>query len=373
MKRRARRLRLAAACALALCATAAHAGAQQYEPMSASVRASLHSAVSDQKPPTLSIKDPRERERWLGEMSRRLARYIADEGYRHELLISIHYEATRAGLDPQLVLALIQVESAFRKYAISSAGARGYMQVMPFWIRVIGEPGDNLFFMRKNLRYGCTILRHYLDIEKGDLFRALGRYNGSLGRAEYPNLVRRAWESNWSYVPLPPAPENQSTTQETTQTTQTTQETPPPASAQKPVTPAPVPKAAQPAPAQKPVTPAPAQKPVTPAPLPRTASGQITKTPPPAAAVPAAPAAQKQPAPAPKQPVPAATKQPTQVAQPAPKQPAAPAAASAQSPAAPAASKQPAPVAQPVPKQPAAPAAAPAPVPAAKPAPQKQN
>ena len=360
MKRRACRLRLAAACALALCATAAHAGAQQYEPMSASVRASLHSAVSDQKPPTLSIKDPRERERWLGEMSRRLARYIADENYRHELLISIHYEATRAGLDPQLVLALIQVESAFRKYAISSAGARGYMQVMPFWIRVIGEPGDNLFFMRKNLRYGCTILRHYLDIEKGDLFRALGRYNGSLGRAEYPNLVRRAWENNWSYVPLPPAPENQSTTQETTQTTQ---ETPPPASApkaaqpapaQKPVTPAPVPKAAQPAPAQKPVTPAPAQKPVTPAPLPRTASGQITKTPPPTAAVPAAPAAQKQPAPAPKQPVPAATKQPAPVAQPAPKQPAAPAA-----------SKQPAPA--PVQKQPAAP------VPAAKPAPQKQN
>ena len=356
MKRRARRLRLAAACALALCATAAHAGAQQYEPMSASVRASLHSAVSDQKPPTLSIKDPRERERWLGEMSRRLARYIADENYRHELLISIHYEATRAGLDPQLVLALIQVESAFRKYAISSAGARGYMQVMPFWIRVIGEPGDNLFFMRKNLRYGCTILRHYLDIEKGDLFRALGRYNGSLGRAEYPNLVRRAWENNWSYVPLPPAPENQSTTQETTQTTQTTQETPPPASAQKPVTPAPVPKAAQPAPAQKPVTPAP---------LPRTASGQITKTPPPTAAVPAAPAAQKQPAPAPKQPVPAASKQPAPVAQPAPKQPAAPAAAPAQSPAAPAASKQPAPA--PVQKQPAAP------VPAAKPAPQKQN
>ena len=269
MKRCVRSTRLVAACALALCSTAAHAGAQQYEPMSASVRASLHSAVSDQKPPTLSIKDPRERERWLGEMSRRLARYIADENYRHELLISIHYEATRAGLDPQLVLALIQVESAFRKYAISSAGARGYMQVMPFWIRVIGEPGDNLFFMRKNLRYGCTILRHYLDIEKGDLFRALGRYNGSLGRAEYPNLVRRAWESNWSYVPLPPAPENQSTTQET----------PPPA---------PVPKAAQPAPAQKPVTPAP---------LPRTASGQITKTPPPTAAVPAAPVPAAKPAP----------------------------------------------------------------------------
>lgn len=242
MKRRLRLARLVAACTLAALAGFAHAGAQQYEPMSASVRASLHSAVSDQKPPTLSIKDPRERERWLGEMSRRLSRYIADEAYRHELLISIHYEATRAGLDPQLVLALIQVESAFRKYAISSAGARGYMQVMPFWIRVIGEPGDNLFFMRKNLRYGCTILRHYLDIEKGDLFRALGRYNGSLGRAEYPNLVRRAWESNWSYVPLPPAP-------------------PQPAAAQTTAQPAPAQTTAQPAATQKAATNAPAQTP----------------------------------------------------------------------------------------------------------------
>ncbi len=131
-------------------------------------------------------------------MSRRLEKRIPDAAYREELLVTIHYEATRAGLDPQLVLALIQVESGFRKYAVSSAGARGYMQVMPFWIDVIGEKGDNLFHMRKNLRYGCTILRHYLDIEKGDLFRALGRYNGSLGKAEYPNLVRGAW-NQWRY------------------------------------------------------------------------------------------------------------------------------------------------------------------------------
>ena len=173
-------------------------GPQQYEPMSASVRAALHAAVSDRGVPELLIADDAERERWLSTMSERLRRWVPDERYREELLITIHYEATRAGLDPQLVLAVIQVESAFRKYAISSAGARGYMQVMPFWIDVIGRPDDNLFHMRTNLRYGSVILRHYLDIERGDLFRALGRYNGSLGRATYPNLVRTAWESNWS-------------------------------------------------------------------------------------------------------------------------------------------------------------------------------
>ncbi|MFN3986434.1 MAG: lytic transglycosylase domain-containing protein [Rhodocyclaceae bacterium] len=192
----------ATAAALLLIPLAAWAGQQQYEPMSASVRAALHAAVSDAGAPSLMIADPEERENWLAEMSRRLERRIPDARYREELLISIHYEATRAGLDPQLVLALIQVESAFRKYAVSSAGARGYMQVMPFWVDVIGESGDNLFHMRKNLRYGCTILRHYLDIEKGDLFRALGRYNGSLGRATYPNLVRTAWEKHWTYEPV---------------------------------------------------------------------------------------------------------------------------------------------------------------------------
>lgn len=189
------------ALAVLLATAASHvlAGAQQYEPLAASVRAALHQAVSDAAAPALPIEDAGERAQWLAEMSRRLERRIPDVAYRTELLTSIHYEATRAGLDPQLVLGLIQVESNFRKYAISSAGARGYMQVMPFWIKVIGREDDNLFHLRTNLRYGCTILRHYLDIEKGDLFRALGRYNGSLGKAEYPNLVRNAWERHWSW------------------------------------------------------------------------------------------------------------------------------------------------------------------------------
>ncbi len=136
---------------------------------------------------------------WLTEMSARLDKKIPDRKNRLEFRRAVHYEATRAGLDPQLVLGLIQVESGFKKYAVSAASARGFMQVMPFWIDVIGRKGDNLFHLRTNLRYGCTILRHYLDIEKGDLFRALGRYNGSLGQAEYPNLVRAAWQKNWSY------------------------------------------------------------------------------------------------------------------------------------------------------------------------------
>lgn len=123
---------------------------------------------------------------------------------RIEFLKTVYYEAQRAGLDPQLVLGLIQVESGFRKYAVSSVGARGLMQVMPFWVRQIGTPDQNLFHLRTNLRYGCTILRHYLDIEKGDLFRALGRYNGSLGKPEYPNAIYGAWQKTWAYTPLAP-------------------------------------------------------------------------------------------------------------------------------------------------------------------------
>ena len=186
--------------ALLLCgASAAYAGAQQYEPLSASVRAALHKAVSDSRPAVSSFRSPIDAADWLSEMSRRLERKIPNQEYRIDLLRSIHYEATRAGIDPQLVLGLMQVESGFRKYAVSSAGARGYMQVMPFWVKVIGRPEDSLFDLRTNLRYGCTILRHYLDIEKGDLYRALGRYNGSLGRPEYPNMVRAAWHNQWNY------------------------------------------------------------------------------------------------------------------------------------------------------------------------------
>ncbi|QEL64023.1 lytic transglycosylase catalytic [Oryzomicrobium terrae] len=184
----------------------AWAGAQKYEPLSASVQAALSKSVADARPPTSSFRSYREAADWLEAMSQRLARRIPDREYRLDLLRSVHYEATRAGLDPQLVLGLMQVESGFRKYAVSSAGARGYMQVMPFWVKLLGRPDDNLFEMRTNLRYGCTILRHYLDIENGDLYRALGRYNGSLGKPEYPNLVRASWHGHWDYAPPPPRP-----------------------------------------------------------------------------------------------------------------------------------------------------------------------
>ena len=177
----------------------AFAGMQKYEPLSESVRAALSRAISDQAPPRSSFLDSMDAVDWLTEMSRRLEKRIANRESQLEFLRAVHYEATRAGLDPQLVLGLIQVESGFKKYAVSSAGARGFMQVMPFWIKVIGRSSDNLFHLRTNLRYGCTILRHYLDIEQGDLYRALGRYNGSLGQAEYPNLVRGAWHNQWAY------------------------------------------------------------------------------------------------------------------------------------------------------------------------------
>lgn len=186
--------------ALLICgASAAHAGAQKYEPLSASVQAALHKAVSDSRPAVSSFRTPIDAVDWLSAMSPRLEKRIPNRDYRIDLLRSVHYEATRAGLDPQLVLGLVQVESGFRKYAVSSAGARGYMQVMPFWVKLIGRPEDSLFDLRTNLRYGCTILRHYLDLEQGDLFRALGRYNGSLGRPDYPNMVRAAWQNQWSY------------------------------------------------------------------------------------------------------------------------------------------------------------------------------
>jgi soluble lytic murein transglycosylase-like protein len=191
--------RLTAILLLCCCAPAVQAGAQKYEPLSASVQAALHKNVSDSRPIVSSFKTPIAAVDWLAAMSPRLERRIPNRDYRIDLLRSVHYEATRAGLDPQLVLGLMQVESGFRKYAVSSAGARGYMQVMPFWVKLIGRPEDSLFDLRTNLRYGCTILRHYLDIEKGDLYRALGRYNGSLGKPEYPNMVRAAWQNQWSY------------------------------------------------------------------------------------------------------------------------------------------------------------------------------
>ena len=185
--------------ACAFTAPAANAGAQIYEPLSASVRALLNRAISDTAAPRLVFDSPAEANLWLAEMSQRMEKRIPDKAVRLDFLKTVQYEASRAGLDPQLVLGLIQVESGFKKYAVSSAGARGYMQVMPFWVRQIGTSDQNLFHLRTNLRYGCTILRHYLDIEKGNLFRALGRYNGSLGQAAYPNMVVGAWRSRWTY------------------------------------------------------------------------------------------------------------------------------------------------------------------------------
>ncbi len=188
---------------LAVCSLAcapAMAGEQQYEPLSASVSAALHRSVADSASPRLAFAIEAEGLAWLAEMSKRLERHMPEARSREDFLTTVHYEATRAGLDPQMVLSVIEVESAFRKYAVSRAGARGYMQVMPFWVGLIGEEGaHNLFNLRTNLRYGCVILRHYLDIERGDLFRALGRYNGSLGQAKYPNRVLRAWDRNWRY------------------------------------------------------------------------------------------------------------------------------------------------------------------------------
>ncbi|WP_409574928.1 lytic transglycosylase domain-containing protein [Sulfuritalea sp.] len=187
--------------AAALSPTAALAGAQQYEPLAASVQAALHAAIADRAAPEPQFSSIREKVDWLTEMSSRLSRRMPDREARLEFLKTVHYEAKRAGLDPQMVLGLIQVESGFKKYSVSSAGARGYMQVMPFWVRLIGNKDSNLFHLRTNLRFGCTILRHYLDIEKGDLYRALGRYNGSLGKPDYPNMVRSAWERQWHWGP----------------------------------------------------------------------------------------------------------------------------------------------------------------------------
>ncbi|MCX7165581.1 MAG: lytic transglycosylase domain-containing protein [Rhodocyclales bacterium] len=194
-------LGLALSLVAVLLPTAVRAGAQQYEPLAASVQAALHAAIADRAAPEPQFPSLQEKLDWLTEMSRRLERRLPDREARLELLKAVHYESKRAGLDPQMVLGLIQVESGFKKYSVSSSGARGYMQVMPFWVRLIGSKDSNLFHLRTNLRFGCTILRHYLDIENGDLYRALGRYNGSLGQPDYPNMVRGAWEKQWGWGP----------------------------------------------------------------------------------------------------------------------------------------------------------------------------
>jgi len=178
----------------------ARAGAQREEALADSVRLALSAAIANSAPPKPRFENLDDRLaylRWLGVMSERLKKRLTEAQTRIEFLATLWYESKRAGLEPALVLGLVQVESGFRKYAISVAGARGYMQVMPFWAQQIGNGKDSsLFYMQTNLRFGCVILRHYLDVEKGDMFMALGRYNGSRGQAAYPNAVlacRRQW------------------------------------------------------------------------------------------------------------------------------------------------------------------------------------
>jgi len=185
-----------------LLAGPASAGNQKEEAIADSVRLALSNAIKDARPPKPVFKDEGARIRyqhWLATMSERLKRKVPDEQSRLEFLEVAWYESSRAGLDPGMVLGLIQVESAYRKYAVSVAGARGYMQVMPFWTGVVGDSDrSKLFHMQTNLRYGCAILRMYLDMEGGNLYLALGRYNGSRGRPQYPNLVLAAWKK-WEY------------------------------------------------------------------------------------------------------------------------------------------------------------------------------
>lgn len=189
---------LSVALAMAWVPGLAHAGNQAEEPLADAVRTALSAAIGTGAP-SLSFAHARQREEceaWAGALEGKLLKKKPEELVRKEFLVTVCYEARRAGLEPSLILGLIQVESGFRKYAISSVGARGYMQVMPFWSRLIGT-GDpaSLFHVQTNLRFGCVILRHYLNRENGNLFMALGRYNGSRGRAEYPNMVTAAWQS----------------------------------------------------------------------------------------------------------------------------------------------------------------------------------
>jgi soluble lytic murein transglycosylase-like protein len=196
-------LRASGAAVPLLFSAPSHAAGQLEEPLMDSVRTALASAVANRAPPVPEFRDTESRLvylRWLGAMSERLKKKMPELQIRQEFLQTVWYESKRAGLDVTLVMGLIQVESNFRKFAVSSVGARGYMQVMPFWTRVIGDgdPGK-LFHMQTNLRFGCVILRHYLDRERGDHFTGLGRYNGSRGQAPYPNAVMSA-SRNWHYT-----------------------------------------------------------------------------------------------------------------------------------------------------------------------------
>jgi len=177
----------------------AFAGAQIYEPLAIEVQEGLRASIADKPAPRHGFNSTTAAVNWLTEMSRRLEPRIPNFRSRLDFLRTVHFESTRAGLNPQVVLAVIQIESNFRKYAVSRSGARGYMQVMPFWVELLGRSNHNLFNLRTNLRYGCVILKYYLERENGNLFRALGRYNGSLGKADYSVSVLKALNTQWRY------------------------------------------------------------------------------------------------------------------------------------------------------------------------------
>ncbi|MCB1934597.1 MAG: lytic transglycosylase domain-containing protein [Nitrosomonas sp.] len=186
-----------------ICISTVQANTEHYAKLIASTQIFSHTEINDASITQHQYTQLATDEKWLYAMSERLKRFKPDPYEREAFLRTVYYEAKRAGLDPQLVLSVIQVESGFKKYAISHAGARGYMQIMPFWVNAIGDSNHNLFHLRVNLRYGCMILRHYLDKENGDYFRALGRYNGSLGQATYPQLVFNLWHGPWRYMGNP--------------------------------------------------------------------------------------------------------------------------------------------------------------------------
>ncbi len=183
-------LRATALCLLVAASAAAFAQQEYSDPV---LRDLLRTAADD----ATSFTDKYAAQVWLTDMSARLERQVGDPAERLEILTQVHFEATRIGLPPELVLAVIDVESNFDRFALSHAGARGLMQVMPFWLQEIGRPDANLFFIGTNIRFGCTILKYYLDMENGDLVRALGRYHGSLGRATYPNKVLDKLRNKW--------------------------------------------------------------------------------------------------------------------------------------------------------------------------------
>jgi len=193
-------LRVAWMAVWSACSLPSWAGRQLEEPLGDAVRGALSTAVAGAAPPDPllpSVQHQQAYARWLQHASQRLARYKPHPVERQEFLQTVWYEARRAGLPLSLVLGLVEVESAFRKFAVSSAGARGYMQVMPFWSRLIGDGDESrLFQLQTNLRFGCVILRHYLDSERGDLFLGLGRYNGSRGQGAYPQAVLAA-QRHW--------------------------------------------------------------------------------------------------------------------------------------------------------------------------------